>query len=204
MQDGERFRMEEGDLTLTPSWVWHDHNNPEDKPVIWLDCLDAPMVGYFDAMFQEPFPEDVQPVTKPNGYTNAAIGNGLMRANLKDVVGGTLPITYKWNDAYGALLGYGEEDRFDGVMMEYANPGNGRPLHADACAQSAAPRPQVPHRRPPPHGQRRLPRRQRRGVLNHRRQPAGVVEGRHVRAARRGHCTSTARTRRTTMRCCSR
>ena len=125
VQDGERFRMEEGDLTLTPSWVWHDHNNPEDKPVIWLDCLDAPMVGYFDAMFQEPFPEDVQPVTKPNGYTNAAIGNGLMRASLKDVVGGTLPITYKWNDAYGALLGYGEEDRFDGVMMEYANPVTG-------------------------------------------------------------------------------
>lgn len=125
VQDGERFRMEEGDLTLTPSWVWHDHNNPQDKPVIWLDCLDAPMVGYLDAMFQEPYPEDVQPVTKPNGYTNAAIGNGLMRANLKDVVGGTLPITYKWSDAYGALLGYGEEDPYDGVTMEYANPVTG-------------------------------------------------------------------------------
>jgi len=122
VQDGERFLMEAGDLTLTPSWVWHDHNNPEDKPVIWLDCLDAPMVGFFDSMFQEPFPQDVQPVTKPVGYTNAAIGNGLMRANLKDVVGGTLPITYKWNESYGALLGFGEKDRFDGVIMEYANP----------------------------------------------------------------------------------
>ena len=122
VQDGERFLMEAGDLTLTPSWVWHDHNNPEDKPVIWLDCLDAPMVGFFDSMFQEPFPQDVQPVTKPVGYTNAAIGNGLMRANLKDVVGGTLPITYKWKESYGALLGFGEKDRFDGVIMEYANP----------------------------------------------------------------------------------
>ena len=37
VQNGERFMMEAGDLTLTPSWVWHDHNNPEDKPVIWLD-----------------------------------------------------------------------------------------------------------------------------------------------------------------------
>ena len=125
VQDGERFRMEEGDLVLTPSWAWHDHNNPEAEPVIWLDCLDAPMVGFFDAMFQEPFPEDVQPVTKPIGYTNAAIGNGLMRANPKDVVGGTLPITYKWNEAYGALLGYGEEDPFDGVIMEYSNPVTG-------------------------------------------------------------------------------
>ena len=125
VQDGERFRMQEGDLVLSPSWAWHDHNNPTDKPVIWLDCLDAPLVGYFDAMFQEPFPEDVQPVTKPVGFTNASIGNGLMRPKLEDLHGGALPLTYRWDEAYGALLGYGEEDRFDGVMMEYANPVTG-------------------------------------------------------------------------------
>ncbi len=125
VQDGERFRMQEGDLVLSPSWAWHDHNNPTDKPVIWLDCLDAPMVGYFDAMFQEPFPEDVQPVTKPVGYTNASVGNGLMRPNLQDVHGGALPLTYRWNEAYGALLGYGEDDPYDGVIMEYANPVTG-------------------------------------------------------------------------------
>lgn len=125
VQEGERFRMQEGDLVLSPSWAWHDHNNPTDKPVIWLDCLDAPLVGYLDAMFQEPFPEDVQPVTKPVGFTNASIGNGLMRPKLEDVQGGALPLTYRWDEAYGALLGYGEEDRFDGVMMEYANPVTG-------------------------------------------------------------------------------
>ena len=125
VQEGERFRMQEGDLVLSPSWAWHDHNNPTDKPVIWLDCLDAPLIGYLDAMFQEPFPEDVQPVTKPVGFTNASIGNGLMRPNLGDVHGGALPLTYRWDEAYGALLGYGEEDPFDGVMMEYANPVTG-------------------------------------------------------------------------------
>ncbi|MDE2837903.1 MAG: cupin domain-containing protein [Chloroflexota bacterium] len=125
VQDGERFRMQEGDLVLSPSWAWHDHNNPTDKPVIWLDCLDAPLVGYLDAMFQEPFPEDVQPVTKPVGFTNASIGNGLMRPRLEDVHGGALPLTYRWDEAYGALLGYGEEDPFDGVIMEYANPVTG-------------------------------------------------------------------------------
>ena len=125
VQEGERFRMQEGDLVLSPSWAWHDHNNPTDNPVIWLDCLDAPLVGYLDAMFQEPFPEDVQPVTKPVGFTNASIGNGLMRPNLEDVHGGALPLTYRWDEAYGALLGYGEEDRFDGVIMEYSNPVTG-------------------------------------------------------------------------------
>jgi gentisate 1,2-dioxygenase len=125
VQDGERFMMEAGDLTLTPSWVWHDHNNPTDEPVIWLDCLDAPMVGYFDASFQEPFPEDVQPITKPAGYTNASIGNGLMRQVGDDAATKTLPINYKWNDAYAALQGLDSQSPFDGVIMEYANPVTG-------------------------------------------------------------------------------
>ncbi len=122
VQDGERFRMAAGDLVLTPSFVWHDHNNPTDKPVIWLDCLDAPLVGFFDAMFQEPFPEDVQPVTKAPGYTNATIGNGLMRNLSERENEAPLPLTYKWADAYGALLGIDDEDPFDGTIMEYANP----------------------------------------------------------------------------------
>ena len=104
-----------------PNWSWHDHNNPTDKPVIWLDCLDAPMIGYYDAMFQEPYPEDVQPVTKPVGYTNASIGKGLMRGIVQDGVR-ALPLTYKWDEAYHSLIGLDTASRFDGVIMEYANP----------------------------------------------------------------------------------
>ena len=125
VQDGERFRMTAGDFVLSPSWVWHDHNNPTDEAVIWLDCLDAPMTGYFDAMFQEPFPEDVQPVTKEPGFTNATIGNGMMRP----VDGGdptkVLPLTYKWADSYGTLLAIEGNDPHDGAIMEYTNPVTG-------------------------------------------------------------------------------
>ncbi len=122
VQDGERFLMEAGDLTLTPSWVWHDHNNPTKEPVIWLDCLDAPLVGYLDSMFQVPFPEDTQPVTKPVGYTNASMGNGMMRPKGGFEPGKTLPISYTWADAYGSLLAFDEGTPFDGVIMEYSNP----------------------------------------------------------------------------------
>ena len=125
VQDGEQFEMEPGDLNLTPSWVWHDHKNPADEPVIWLDCLDAPMVGFFDGMFQEPFPEDVQPITKPDGYTNASIGNGMMRNVSSEVTGRALPLNYKWADAYAALQGMDEGSRYDGIIMEYTNPTTG-------------------------------------------------------------------------------
>ena len=34
--NGERVTMHPGDFILTPSWTWHDHGNPGEKPVIWL------------------------------------------------------------------------------------------------------------------------------------------------------------------------
>jgi gentisate 1,2-dioxygenase len=51
--DGERVSMHPGDLILTPSWTFHDHGNPADSPVVWLDGLDIPIVNFFDTSFAE-------------------------------------------------------------------------------------------------------------------------------------------------------
>lgn len=125
VQDGERFIMEEGDLVLTPNLIWHDHGNETSKPMIWLDCLDAPLVGYLDAMYQEPYYENTQPVTRPVGYTNSRIGGGLMRGIQDNAIEKPLPITYKGPAAFRALADSGAETPFDGVAMEYINPLNG-------------------------------------------------------------------------------
>ena len=60
--EGDKCYMEPGDLVLTPSWTWHDHNNEGTEPMIWLDGLDVPLVRYLRANFYEPYPEDQQPV----------------------------------------------------------------------------------------------------------------------------------------------
>jgi gentisate 1,2-dioxygenase len=51
--NGERITMHPGDFILTPSWCWHSHGNPGEKPVIWLDGLDIPIVNLFEASFFE-------------------------------------------------------------------------------------------------------------------------------------------------------
>jgi gentisate 1,2-dioxygenase len=51
--NGERISMHPGDLILTPSWCWHSHGNPGEKPVIWLDGLDIPIVNLFETSFFE-------------------------------------------------------------------------------------------------------------------------------------------------------
>lgn len=76
--DGERTTMHPGDFILTPSWTWHDHGNPGKEPVVWLDGLDIPMVRFIDAGFAEKYPQDTQPVSRPEGDSLARYGNNLL------------------------------------------------------------------------------------------------------------------------------
>src|SRR5437879_840124 len=76
--DGERTTMRPGDFIITPSWTFHDHGNPGDVPVVWLDGLDIPMVAFFDAGFAERYPAALQPVTRPEGDAMARFGANLL------------------------------------------------------------------------------------------------------------------------------
>ena len=76
--DGERTTMHPGDFIITPSWTFHDHGNPGNDPVIWLDGLDIPMVAFFDAGFAERHPQEVQPVTRPEGHALARYGANML------------------------------------------------------------------------------------------------------------------------------
>ena len=53
--DGERALMAPGDFIVTPAWSWHEHGEPEAAagPVVWLDGLDVPLVGFLRAGFRE-------------------------------------------------------------------------------------------------------------------------------------------------------
>src|SRR5215217_5919324 len=49
--DGEKTFMQPGDFIITPSWTWHHHGNDTNAPMVWLDGLDIPLVGYFNSTF---------------------------------------------------------------------------------------------------------------------------------------------------------
>ena len=56
-----------------PSWTWHDHGNPGNDPVVWMDGLDIRIVQTFAAQFHEVFPEEVQPVSRSEGASRGAL-----------------------------------------------------------------------------------------------------------------------------------
>ena len=69
--DGERAIMRPFDLVLTPGGQWHDHANPSEAPMIWLDGLDIPTVRHFDAGFAEKYPLEQFPTrAAPNDSLN--------------------------------------------------------------------------------------------------------------------------------------
>ena len=72
--EGDKIPMHPGDLVLTPNWTWHDHSNTTGNPMIWLDGLDLPLTHLLEAVFFEPYPEDIQPITQPTDSSLTAYG----------------------------------------------------------------------------------------------------------------------------------
>ncbi|HIF4662311.1 TPA: gentisate 1,2-dioxygenase [Citrobacter koseri] len=125
--DGERTQMHPGDFILTPQWRWHDHGNPGDEPMVWLDGLDLPLVNTLGCGFAEDYPEEQQPMTRKEGdYLPRYAANMLP---LRHQVGNSSPIfNYRYDrsrEALHDLTRMGEPDEWDGYKMRYVNPVTG-------------------------------------------------------------------------------
>lgn len=119
--DGERQVMQPGDLILTPSLSWHDHQNEGDGDGIWLDVIDLGLVATIGQRWSDPFGEAQQPMCEP-----ANVG-----------------LRYPWDEVAALLEESGDDpgSPYDGLRLEYVNPITGGPtLPTLGCfVQSLAP-----------------------------------------------------------------
>ena len=123
--EGEQMVMEPGDLLVQPNWTWHGTVNVGDQPAIWLDMQDRNMVNYLGAFRRDLWAEGgVQPATKPKGYHRRMFG--IVRPEMAGSGAGiSPPFRYEWSDTLQALEELeagGEQDPYDGVLLEYTNP----------------------------------------------------------------------------------
>jgi gentisate 1,2-dioxygenase len=128
--DGERITMHPGDFILTPSWTFHDHGNPGDEPVIWLDGLDVPIVNAFTTSFAEPYPEDKQAITRQEGDTAWRYGANLLPIEYRATSRSSPLFCYPYDrtrEALDTLFKNGPLDPRHGVKMQYVNPVDGGP-----------------------------------------------------------------------------
>ena len=124
--DGERTTMHPGDFIITPSWTYHDHGNPGNEPVVWMDGLDIRIVQTFAAQFHEVYPEEVQPVSRSEGAASARFGSGLIPLGAAAPFGRTSPIfNYPYarsRDALQLLSRDQDPDACHGWKMQFINP----------------------------------------------------------------------------------
>jgi gentisate 1,2-dioxygenase len=126
--DGERTTMHPGDFIVTPSWTFHDHGNPGDQPVVWLDGLDIPIVRFFDAGFAERHTDESQPLTRPEGDALARYGANLLPLEYEPRSATTPLFSYPYRSSRATLeqlVRSGPVDAHHGVKLQYVNPVTG-------------------------------------------------------------------------------
>ncbi len=124
--NGEAFPMEPGDLITTPSNSWHEHINESDKPIIWLDSLDGPLIRFLQVGSGEPCHTEFQDVVRPVGMS-AIEGGPIRPAWAQDPGPQPAPYRYAWQDTRHILDMLAEEpgDPHDGIIVHYRNPRTG-------------------------------------------------------------------------------
>ncbi|MEG2313978.1 gentisate 1,2-dioxygenase [Brevundimonas sp.] len=160
--DGEKAIMRPFDLVLTPGGQWHDHCNPTDKPMIWLDGLDIPTVRHFDASFAEHYPEDQFPEQVPAGDSLTRYGRNMrpLKGHTADRRPSHQPLFHypyaEWRPTLDAMASScAEIDPHLGHALEFLNPVNGGSIMATISA----------HVRLMPAGFETLPRRSTDGTI---------------------------------------
>jgi len=126
--NGERTLMSPGDFIITPSWTFHDHGNPTDTPVVWLDGLDIPIVAFFDAGFAERFAEPSQPLTRPDGDALLRYGENMLPLEFAPATASTQLLSYPYARSRRALEGLRSQASLHachGIKLQYSNPGTG-------------------------------------------------------------------------------
>jgi gentisate 1,2-dioxygenase len=126
--DGERTTMEPGDFVITPSWTWHDHGNDTAEPMVWLDGLDVQIVNLLNASFAEGYPDDTQPISRPEGDSFARYGNNLLPIDWKAEVKTSPVFNYPYvrtREALETLAKNGAPDPYHGHKLRYVNPTSG-------------------------------------------------------------------------------
>ena len=127
--DGERVIMSPGDFIVTPSNTFHDHGNPSDAPVLWLDGLDVFVVNLLNAPFGEEHPQHSQPITQPDGNSLKRFGKGLVPYGFarKEPRSPMFWWPYgRTRDALGAMRATDPIDASLGFRMDFVDPTAGQ------------------------------------------------------------------------------
>ena len=123
--NGEKCPMERGDLILTPTGQWHEHEHGGSDPVVWLDVLDLPLIYYTETSYAVEGAR--QSVGQGRGDQVYARGGLVPTPVFERGVSPYPMLRYPWREARAALIDLAAtQPTLDTVQVTYVNPENGR------------------------------------------------------------------------------
>jgi gentisate 1,2-dioxygenase len=124
---GEKSNMSPGDFILTPNWAPHDHGNPSDKPMLWLDILDMPTINHFETSFANHFEEAAQNTSRGDGDSLDRFGSGVLPDGAEvNKISPVINYTYaRTRPILERMKKSGDIDKRHGARVRYANPTTG-------------------------------------------------------------------------------
>lgn len=123
--DGERCPMARGDLILTPTGLWHEHEHGGTVPVVWLDVLDLPLVYYTETSYAI---EGQRQAAKPGRGDQVYARGGVVPTPVFERARKGYPmLRYPWAEARAALVAMAQDQPDqEAVQVTYINPESGR------------------------------------------------------------------------------
>lgn len=123
--NGEKCPMERGDLILTPTGQWHEHEHDGAQPVVWLDVLDLPLIYYSETSYAI---EGERQQVKPGRGDQVYAHGGIVPSAHFERSGDAYPmLRYPWAQARAALVDLAaSQPDLDAVQVTYVNPETGR------------------------------------------------------------------------------
>jgi gentisate 1,2-dioxygenase len=123
--NGEKCPMERGDLILTPTGQWHEHEHDGQQPVVWLDVLDLPIVYYTETSYAI---EGQRQQVKTGRGDQAYARGGIVPTPVFERGDSAYPmLRYPWSQARAALVDLAaSQPELQAVQVTYVNPEIGR------------------------------------------------------------------------------
>jgi gentisate 1,2-dioxygenase len=122
---GEKCPMLRGDLILTPTGLWHEHEHSGSGPVVWLDVLDLPIIHYAEMSYL--IEEGPRQAVLPGHGERAYARGGVAPTPAFERGNPAYPLLrYPWAEVRAALqeLAADQPDR-QAVQVTYVNPETG-------------------------------------------------------------------------------
>lgn len=125
--DGEKLRMDEGDVVLTPPLHWHDHGHEGQGPVVWMDVLDHPLAVPMDISYVLPGKMTDSHNDKPDAGDTLYSCPGLVPYRAPGTPAPHYPLRrFQWKKVRAALSASAEAAaRDEPVHLRYCNPETG-------------------------------------------------------------------------------